>query len=104
MSILALPRRLAGPEPGWTETTDVLVVGSGVAGLTTALHMRERGRHVTVVTKVNIHDGSTRCAQGDIAAVLGPLDTPAAHAYDTEVAGVGLCEPAAVPVLVEEGP
>src|SRR4051812_3185824 len=104
MSILALPRRLAGPEPGWTETTDVLVVGSGVAGLTAALHLRETGLHVTVVTKVNIDDGSTRWAQGGIAAVLDPLDTPAAHAADTEVAGVGLCDPAAVRVLVEEGP
>ena len=100
----ALPHRLAAVEPGWTETTDVLVVGSGVAGLTAALHLRERGRHVTVVTKVNIDDGSTRWAQGGIAAVLGPLDTPEAHAYDTEVAGVGLCDPAAVRVMVQEGP
>ena len=100
----ALPRRLATPEPGWTETTDVLVVGSGVAGLTAALHLREQGLHVTVVTKVNIDDGSTRWAQGGIAAVLDPLDTPEAHAFDTEIAGVGLCDPAAVRVLVEEGP
>ena len=99
-----LPRRLAAPEPGWSETTDVLVVGSGVAGLTAALHLREQGLHVTVVTKVNIDDGSTRWAQGGIAAVLGPLDTPEAHAVDTEIAGVGLCDPAAVRVLVEEGP
>jgi L-aspartate oxidase len=100
----ALPRRLAAPDPGWTETTDVLVVGSGVAGLTAALHLREAGLHVTVVTKVNIDDGSTRWAQGGIAAVLDPLDTPEAHAFDTEIAGVGLCDPAAVRVLVEEGP
>ncbi len=53
-----------------------------------------------MVTKVNIDDGSTRWAQGGIAAVLDPLDTPAAHAFDTEVAGVGLCDPAAVRVLV----
>jgi L-aspartate oxidase len=99
-----LPRRLAAPAPGWTETTDVLVVGSGVAGLTAALHLREQGLHVTVVTKVNIDDGSTRWAQGGIAAVLDPLDTPEAHAFDTEIAGVGLCDPAAVRVLVEEGP
>ncbi len=99
-----LPRRLEAPEPGWTETTDVLVVGSGVAGLTAALHLREAGLHVTVVTKVNIDDGSTRWAQGGIAAVLDPFDTPAAHAVDTEVAGVGLCDPAAVKLLVEEGP
>ncbi|GAA2914251.1 L-aspartate oxidase [Actinoplanes cyaneus] len=100
----ALPRRLAAAEPGWNETTDVVVVGSGVAGLTAALHLRERGLHVTVVTKVNIDDGSTRWAQGGIAGVLDPLDTPQAHAYDTEIAGVGLCDPEAVKVLVEEGP
>ena len=68
--------RLAGPAPGWAESTDVVVVGSGVAGLTAALHLREAGLHVTVVTKVNIDDGSTRWAQGGIAAVLDPLDTP----------------------------
>jgi L-aspartate oxidase len=99
-----LPRRLAAAAPGWTETTDVLVVGSGIAGLTAALHLREQGLHVTVVTKVNIDDGSTRWAQGGIAGVLDPLDTPEAHAFDTEIAGVGLCDPAAVRVLVEEGP
>ncbi|MFR9776633.1 L-aspartate oxidase [Micromonospora sp. MS34] len=100
----ALPGLLAAPAPGWVETTDVIVVGSGVAGLTAALHLREAGLHVTVVTKVDMDEGSTRWAQGGIAAVLDPSDTPAAHAYDTEVAGVGLCDPAAVRVLVEEGP
>jgi L-aspartate oxidase len=99
-----LPRRLRGPEPGWAEPTDVVVVGSGVAGLTAALHLREAGLHVTVVTKVNIDDGSTRWAQGGIAAVLDPLDTPEAHAADTLVAGVGLGDPAAVDILVREGP
>ncbi|MEV6375913.1 L-aspartate oxidase [Micromonospora musae] len=104
VDVPALPRLLAAPAPGWVETTDVIVVGSGVAGLTAALHLRETGLHVTVVTKVNIDDGSTRWAQGGIAAVLDPADTPAAHASDTEIAGVGLCDPAAVRVLVEEGP
>jgi L-aspartate oxidase len=104
MDLPALPSRLLAPEPGWAETTDVVVVGSGVAGLTCALHLREAGLHVTVVTKVNIDDGSTRWAQGGIAAVLDPLDTPAAHAEDTLVAGVGLGDPAAVEVLVNEGP
>jgi L-aspartate oxidase len=99
-----LPALLAAPAPGWVETTDVVVVGSGIAGLTAALHLREAGLHVTVVTKVNIDDGSTRWAQGGIAAVLDPLDTPAAHARDTEIAGVGLCDPDAVRLLVEEGP
>jgi L-aspartate oxidase len=100
----ALPRSLPAREPGWAEATDVVVVGSGIAGLTAALHLREAGLHVTVVTKVNIDDGSTRWAQGGIAAVLDPLDSPAAHAADTEVAGVGLCDKAAVEVLVREGP
>src|SRR4030095_11937621 len=127
MRLPAVPRRLAGPEAGWAETTDVVVVGSGIAGLTCALHLREAGLHVTVVTKVNIDDGSTRWAQGGIAAVLDPLDTPEAHAQDTLpppprararappdppgapaqdplVAGVGLCAPAAVDLLVREGP
>jgi L-aspartate oxidase len=104
LDLPALPTRLAAPAPGWTETTDVIVVGSGIAGLTAALHLREGGLHVTVVTKVNIDDGSTRWAQGGIAAVLDPLDTPDAHAYDTEIAGVGLCDAEAVRMLVEEGP
>ncbi|GAA0262949.1 L-aspartate oxidase [Cryptosporangium japonicum] len=80
------------------------MIGSGVAGLCAALHAREAGLSVVVVTKVNIDDGSTRWAQGGIAAVLDPLDTPAAHARDTLVAGVGLCDPAAVDVLTREGP
>jgi L-aspartate oxidase len=100
----ALPTSLPARAPSWFEPTDVVVVGSGIAGLTAALHLREAGLHVTVVTKVNIDDGSTRWAQGGIAAVLDPLDTPAAHAKDTMVAGVGLCDPAAVEVLVQEGP
>jgi L-aspartate oxidase len=104
MRLPPLPRRLAGPDPGWAETTDVVIVGSGIAGLTCALHLREAGLHVTVVTKVNIDDGSTRWAQGGIAAVLDPLDTPAAHAHDTLVAGVGLGDPVAIDVLVTEGP
>lgn len=100
----ALPVRLAAREPGWSDETDVCVVGSGVAGLTLALHARRAGLRVTVVTKVNIDDGSTRWAQGGIAAVLDPADTPEAHAADTETAGVGLCDPAAVRALVTEGP
>ncbi|GAA2168000.1 L-aspartate oxidase [Glycomyces rutgersensis] len=99
-----LPRRLRAAAPSWTETTDVCVIGSGVAGLTCALNLRRAGFHVTVVTKVRIDDGSTRWAQGGVAAVLDPVDTPAAHARDTQIAGVGLCDPAAVDITVTEGP
>ncbi len=102
--VTGLPTRLAAPAPGWELTADVCVVGSGVAGLCVALHARAAGLSVAVVTKVRVDDGSTRWAQGGIAAVLDPGDTPDAHAHDTEVAGVGLCEPAAVSALVTEGP
>ena len=82
----------------------MVVVGSGIAGLSAALHARAAGHRVTVVTKVNVGDGSTRWAQGGIAAALDPADSPAEHLADTLVAGVGLCDEAAVRVLVEEGP
>ncbi|SFO13341.1 L-aspartate oxidase [Geodermatophilus obscurus] len=103
-AVTGLPTRLAAPAPGWELAADVCVVGSGVAGLCVALHARAAGLSVAVVTKVRVDDGSTRWAQGGIAAVLDPADTPEAHARDTEVAGVGLCEPDAVHALVTEGP
>ncbi|MBB3083405.1 L-aspartate oxidase [Geodermatophilus sabuli] len=103
-SITGLPVRLAAPAPGWELAADVCVVGSGIAGLCVALHARAAGLSVAVVTKVRVDAGSTRWAQGGIAAVLDPADSPEAHARDTEVAGVGLCEPAAVDALVHEGP
>ncbi|RAG80592.1 L-aspartate oxidase [Streptacidiphilus pinicola] len=97
-------RRLAAPAPGWTTTTDVVVVGSGVAGLTTALRVRAAGLRVLVVTKAMLDEGSTRWAQGGIAAALGEGDTPEQHLEDTLVAGAGLCDEDAVRMLVTEGP
>ena len=67
---IRLPRRLTAPAPGWTLQADVIVVGSGVAGLTTALHARAAGYRVLLVTKAQVDEGSTRWAQGGIAAVL----------------------------------
>ncbi|MGI8522461.1 MAG: L-aspartate oxidase [Nocardioides sp.] len=99
-----LPARLTAPEPGWTTTADVVVIGTGIAGLTTALRLRGRVGRVLVVTKDVLNAGSTQWAQGGIAAALGPGDTPLQHEQDTVVAGAEVCDPEAVRVLVTEGP
>ncbi|MFJ1993650.1 L-aspartate oxidase [Streptomyces asiaticus] len=95
---------LRAPAPGWATEADVVVVGSGVAGLTVALRCAAAGARVTVVTKARLDDGSTRWAQGGIAAALGEGDTPEQHLDDTLVAGAGLCDEQAVRALVTEGP
>ncbi|MFJ3193270.1 L-aspartate oxidase [Streptomyces griseoviridis] len=96
--------RLHAPAPGWSIAADVVVVGSGVAGLTAALRCEAAGLRTVVVTKARLDDGSTRWAQGGIAAALGEGDTPQQHLDDTLVAGVGLCDEDAVRLLVTEGP
>ena len=82
---------------------DILIVGSGVAGLYCALKALGHGR-VGVVTKEEIAQGSTPFAQGGIAAALCPEDSPGMHLEDTMIAGAGLCSRKAVSVLVTEGP
>jgi L-aspartate oxidase len=101
---IRLPERLAAGDPGWATEADVVVVGSGIAGLTAALRLRDRVEKVLVVTKDVLSAGSTQWAQGGIAAALGPEDTPAQHETDTLVAGAGACDLDAVRVLVTEGP
>src|SRR3954467_4590453 len=101
---VSIPRRLRAPTPGWTTTADVIVVGSGIAGLTTALRLRRRVDRVLLVTKTVLDEGSTAWAQGGIAAALDPEDSPDEHLEDTLVAGVGLCDRDAVEALVTEGP
>jgi L-aspartate oxidase len=96
--------KLTAPEPGWFAETDVIVIGSGVAGLTAAIQARTSGYKVILVTKAHVDDGSTRWAQGGIAAALDPNDSPEEHWRDTIVAGAGLCDSAAARVLVVEGP
>ncbi|MFC0678213.1 L-aspartate oxidase [Lysobacter korlensis] len=83
--------------------SDLVIVGSGIAGLTAALRAGRRHR-VTLVTKGPLLDGSTRYAQGGIAAAMSPDDSVEAHIRDTLRAGAGLGDPAAVAALCAEGP
>jgi L-aspartate oxidase len=83
--------------------TDVVVVGSGIAGLFFALKVAKYGT-VTLVTKKSRPESSTNWAQGGVAAVFGADDSVDLHVEDTLVAGAGLCHPDAVNVLVREGP
>jgi L-aspartate oxidase len=88
---------------GDAEEVDVLVVGSGVAGLSAALAVPP-GRTVLLATKDRLGHSATRFAQGGIAAVLDMVsDSVAEHVADTLAAGAGLCDPAAVRTLVREG-
>lgn len=83
--------------------TDVLVIGSGIAGLFTAIKASAQNR-VLMITKKSLLESNTRYAQGGIAAVIAEDDSPAYHLQDTMVAGAGLCRPEAVEALVNEGP
>src|SRR6266550_6970051 len=85
---------------------DLLVLGSGIAGLSGAVHAARAGWSVIVLTKGELAHSATRYAQGGVAAALdGRLDdSPELHLSDTIAAGAGLCDPVAVRVLVTEGP
>ncbi len=85
------------------DTFEVLVVGSGIAGLSFALQVADRGP-VAVVTKKERGESNTNLAQGGIATVLDPADSFAAHVRDTLLAGAGLCHPEVVERVVREGP
>ncbi len=82
--------------------TDFLIIGSGIAGLRAAADLATAG-DVLVLTKADPAESNTGYAQGGIAAAVGPDDSPALHAADTITAGDGLCDEAAVRVLVEDG-
>ena len=98
-----VPSQLAAPEPTWSVETDVVVLGSGAAGLSAALAMRPV-RDVLLITKDTLDAGSTNWAQGGLAAVLDPNDSIENHVQDTLEAGGGLCDEQAVRTLVTEAP
>jgi L-aspartate oxidase len=101
--------------PAWEANADLVVVGSGVAGLTAALQAQALGMRVLVVTKGEAGDGSTHLAQGGVAVVLdedsvgdavtdGGTDSVPAHIADTLSAGGGLCDESAVASVIGDGP
>ncbi|MBI4204939.1 MAG: FAD-dependent oxidoreductase, partial [Betaproteobacteria bacterium] len=81
---------------------DVLIIGTGLAGLTAALHLADH-RRVGLVTKKQLLDGASGRAQGGIAAVLADDDTIGSHIHDTLVAGAGLCDEDVTRHVVEHG-
>ncbi len=83
---------------------DVLIIGSGAAGLTLALRLSAANIPVTVLSKGRLTDGSTFYAQGGISAVLDEQDSIDSHVADTLAAGVGLCNEKVVRHTVERGP
>jgi L-aspartate oxidase len=90
----------------WTDTADVVVIGTGVAGLAAALSAHRAGRNVVVLSKADKARGATAThyAQGGIAVVLpGSDDSVDAHVADTLAAGAGLCDPDAVGSIVADG-
>ena len=86
-----------------TQQYDYIVIGSGIAGLYSALLAVEHGS-VLILTKGGIADCNTQYAQGGIAAAVGPEDSPSYHLADTLAAGAGLCNEDAARILAEEGP
>jgi L-aspartate oxidase len=97
-------RNLPASKPYWERDADVLVVGSGAAGMSAALAAAGHGRRVLLISKEELGGGATPLAQGGLAAAIGPGDSAAAHRSDTLAAGAGLCDPAATAVLVSAAP
>jgi L-aspartate oxidase len=92
-----------GPEPADEQRYDVIILGGGVAGLSLALSFPP-ALHVALLTKGVLGESNTRYAQGGLAAAVSSDDSPELHFQDTLVAGAGLCDEAAVRILVEQAP
>jgi L-aspartate oxidase len=90
--------------PAFEDGADVVVVGTGAAGMSAALEASAAGLDVLVVSKAALGGGSTPWAQGGLAAALDPADSVERHASDTVTAGAGLGEPDAIDVLVRAAP
>jgi len=90
--------------PGAALHFDVLIVGSGLAGLSAALLLAQQNKRVAIITKRAVREGSSGWAQGGIAAVWDKADSFAAHVDDTLIAGAGLCDMAATQFVVEQAP
>lgn len=86
------------------KAVDVLVIGSGAAGLQTAWSLAQKGRHVLVAVRDTLADSNTAKAQGGVASALGPDDNPELHLQDTLVAGAGLTDEKIAKIVVTEGP
>lgn len=84
--------------------TDYVVIGSGVAGMRAAISLAAAGGQVTILTKDKTSESNTEYAQGGVAVVLSEDDETVLHEEDTLIAGAGLCDRAAVEVLVTKGP
>jgi L-aspartate oxidase len=97
-------RNLPAWKPYWERDADVLVVGSGAAGMSAALAAAGHSRRVLLISKEELGGGATPLAQGGLAAAIGPGDSAALHLNDTLDAGAGLCDPAAAATLVSEAP
>lgn len=99
-----LPRRIPAPDPASVTETDVVIVGTGAAGLSAALHLAAADIPTTILTRGRITDSATAWAQGGLAAVWDAGDSTDLHYSDTITAGAGLCEPGVVRELVESAP
>jgi L-aspartate oxidase len=97
-------RNLPASQHYWERDADVLVVGSGAAGMSAALAAAGHGRRVLLISKEELGGGATPLAQGGLAAAIGPGDSAALHRSDTLAAGAGLCDPAATAALVSGAP
>ena len=96
--------RATSVPPAVSRSFDVLVIGSGIAGLSFALKVARLGHSVAILTKKNKADSNTNWAQGGIAVVTAETDDFEKHVEDTLVAGDGLCDRAVVKQIIRDGP